>query len=71
MDRRRLSRILLAVLCGLFLGLYLIAKLDFFTSYDQPEVVRYLKKHSTYWAAMAAVALAIWILERWFPQDRK
>jgi hypothetical protein len=53
-----------AVLSVLFLSLYIGAKVDFFTRYFRVETGSYLREHSVYWAAMAAVAFLIWLIER-------
>jgi len=58
-----------AALCALFLLVYILAKIDFFTQYFQLQVEDYLRKHSVYWVAMAAIAFIIWLLGKRFPHD--
>lgn len=57
------------VLSALGLALYIAAKIDFFRQYDRLALGAYLREHSVYWAAMAAIAFLIWIVERIFLQD--
>jgi hypothetical protein len=70
-DTTKTVRVVLAVLWGLFLALYVASKIHFFTRYDPLGVGSYLREHSTYWVAMATVVFLIWIVGRWFPQDRQ
>jgi hypothetical protein len=51
-------------LCGLFLAVYIAAKVHFFTRYDPLAFGGYLREHSVYWAAMAVAAFLIWLIER-------
>jgi polyferredoxin len=69
MNDPRIIRVLLAALWGLFLGLYLVSKVHFFIAYDPWGVGGYLKRHSIYWVAMAAVVFAIWLVSRLWPQQ--
>ena len=71
MGMRATVRVVLGILWGLLFAFYVAAKLDFFTNYDPAGVGSYLSRHSQYWAAMAAAAFLIWLLTRWFPQDRR
>ncbi|HWR37625.1 MAG TPA: hypothetical protein VN622_17320 [Clostridia bacterium] len=60
---RNLIRKSSLVLCGVFILVYISAKYHFFTSYFGTSSELYLREHSVYWAVMAALALAVWILE--------
>jgi hypothetical protein len=71
MNVRKLVRIVLAILCGLFCALYIAAKIHFFTRYDPLKVGSYLEGHSIYWVAMAVTAFLIWLKTGRFPQDRQ
>lgn len=71
MNATKTVRFVLAVLWGLFLALYVASKIHFFTRYDSLGVGSYVREHSTYWVAMAAVAFLIWLIGRWFPQGRQ
>jgi len=65
------ARLCSAVLLVLFLGLYIAAKIHFFTRYFRASTASYLREHSIIWAAMAALALLSWLVERLFAhQDR-
>jgi hypothetical protein len=66
---RNLVRALSATLCALLLLVYIFAKIDFFTRYSNSNVGGYLREHSVYWAAMAALAFVIWLTERRLPRD--
>jgi hypothetical protein len=68
---RELVRILSVPLGVLFLGLYIAAKVHFFTRYGQVGLGRYLREHSIYWVAMAATAFSIFLLAKIYPQDRR
>jgi hypothetical protein len=57
-----------AGLWGLFVVLYIAAKIHFFTRYDPLGVGAYLREHSIYWAAMAATAFLIWVVSKLWPQ---
>lgn len=63
-------RMFSAVLFGLFLALYIAAKFDFFTRYFRLGLASYLREHSVYWAAMAAIAFLIWLVEKSYAQKR-
>jgi hypothetical protein len=52
------------MLSGMFVLVYISGKLDFFTSYFKTSSGIYLREHSIYWAAMAALAMVVWLLER-------
>ena len=54
-------RILLVILCVLFVVLYAAGKLHFASGYASIE--DYLRAHSIYWVALAATAFLIWGLE--------
>jgi cyanate permease len=62
--KRPWSQIFAAVLWTAFLGLYIAAKIDFFTHYPLLESGGYFRHHAIYWATMAAVAFAIWLTQR-------
>ena len=49
------------------LGLYIAAKIDFFSHYG---AANYVREHSKYWIAMLGLGLLIWIVERRFRQSR-
>ena len=66
MRARGVVRILSATLLVLFLGLYIAAKIHFFTRYGQ---VGYLREHRIYWAGMAATAFLAWLLEKIIPHE--
>jgi hypothetical protein len=69
MRATKVVRVVLAVLWGLFLALYVASKIHFFTQYDPLGVGSYLREHSTFWVAIAAVSFLIWLVEKWwFPQ---
>jgi hypothetical protein len=55
-------RILLIVLCALFLVLYVASKMQFPMGYSSVE--EYLRAHSVYWVALGATAFSIWLVER-------
>ena len=57
-------RISLAVLCVLFLALYVASKIHFFTRYDPLGIGGFIREHRIYWVAMAATAFSIWLIER-------
>jgi VanZ family protein len=54
-------RILLVVLCVLFVVLYAASMLHFPTRYANIE--DYLRAHGIYWVAMAVTAFSIWVVE--------
>lgn len=58
-----------AVLWGLFVVLYIAAKVHFFTRYDPLGLGAYLREHSIYWAAMAATAFLIWVISKRWPAE--
>jgi hypothetical protein len=66
---RSVVRTLSAPLWVLFLLAYLLAKIDFFRRYFQLRTGDYLREHSVYWAAMAAIAFAIWLIEKRLPHE--
>ena len=61
---RRVARLFLLLLCAILLALYIASKIDFFTHYG---TANYVREHSKYWAAMLALAIVIWLVERRFP----
>jgi uncharacterized membrane protein YqhA len=63
-----LTRIVLAALAVLFLCTYIAAKVDFFRNYSRLGTGAYLREHSIYWAAIAAIAFVAWLVERRFPR---
>ncbi len=69
MNATKTARVILAVLWGLFLALYVASKIHFFTRYDPLGVASYVREHSIYWVALAAVAFLIWLVGKWFPQN--
>ena len=71
MNAMKSVRLVLTFLWGLFLALYVISKIHFFTRYDPLGVGSYLREHSTYWVAMAAVAFLIWLIGNWFSKGRQ
>jgi hypothetical protein len=59
---------MLLVACWVaLLGLYVAAKIDFFTHYG---AANYVREHSKYWIAMLGLGLVIWIVDRSFPPSR-
>jgi len=71
MNATKTVRVVLAVLWGFFLALYVASKIRSFTRYDPLGIGSYLREHSTYWGAMAAVVFLIWLVGKQFPQDRQ
>jgi hypothetical protein len=69
MGARSVVRALSATLCALLLLVYIFAKIDFFTRYSNSNFGGYLREHSVYWAAMAAIAFVIWFIEKRLPHD--
>ena len=65
MGIRRILRIVSASLFFFLFLIYVAAKFDFFVHYSELGTRSYLKEHSIYWVAMAAVALLVWLLERY------
>jgi hypothetical protein len=65
MSARYVVQVLSGALVCLFLGLYIAAKIHFFTRYGQVE---YLREHRIYWAGMAATGFLIWLSAKLFPQ---
>jgi len=61
---RILIRTVSAGLCVLLVLVYIAAKGDFFTQYFRLGTRSYLREHSIYWAAMAAILFLIWLTER-------
>lgn len=54
-----------SLILSIFLFLvYIAAKIDFFTNYFQLGAGQYLREHSSYWAASAAIVFLIWLVER-------
>lgn len=51
-------------LFGVFALVYIFAKFDFLNNYFANGTGSYLRQHSIYWVAMAALALLIWLLEK-------
>lgn len=60
-----------AALWFFFFLIYIFAKVDFFTQYSDSNLLDYIRQRSIYWAAMAAIALLIWLVERPFPRKLK
>jgi hypothetical protein len=46
------------------LGLYVAAKVHYFTAYDPFHVGPYLEHHSLYWLGLAAVGAVLWFLTK-------
>jgi uncharacterized membrane protein YidH (DUF202 family) len=65
MERKSENKIQLttAVLCVLFLCVYIAAKIDFVRRFSYFETGSYLREHSIYWLALALIALAVWLIE--------
>ncbi|HWC15687.1 MAG TPA: hypothetical protein VG498_01675 [Terriglobales bacterium] len=64
----RIARITSAVLLASGFVLYITAKIDFFRRYGSSmSAGAYLRGHSAYWAAMAALGVLIWLTEKAFP----
>jgi hypothetical protein len=61
MQRPRFITIVLGVL---FLCVYIAAKIHFFSRFSQLGTTSYLREHSVYWLAMAAIVSLIWLVER-------
>jgi len=61
---RDVAHSVLLILCIFLFLVYIAAKIDFFTSYFQLGAGRYLREHSSYWAASAAIVFLIWLVER-------
>ncbi len=68
MSARSVVRILSVTLWVLFVGLYIAAKVHFFTRYGQIGMGRYIREHRIYWAGMGATAFSVWLLAKLFPQ---
>lgn len=64
----RIARITSAVLLGSGFVLYVAAKIDFFRRCGSMPVGTYVREHSVYWAAIAALGLFIWLIDKAFPQ---
>jgi hypothetical protein len=58
--------IALAVLCALFLALFIASKVQFFTRSDPLWVGGFLREHIVYWGAMAAIAFSVWLIDRFW-----
>jgi len=65
---RGLLRIGLICLWVLGLALYIAAKLNFFTGYFRLGTAAYVREHSVYWVALAAIAFAVWLIEKRIPR---
>jgi len=52
-----------AVLCVLFLCVYVAAKIHFVRRFSYLEIGSYLREHSIYWIALATIAFAVWLIE--------
>ena len=68
MSARNVVRLLSSLLVVFFFGLYIAAKIHFFTRYGH---VGYLREHRIYWAGMAATGFVIWLLTKLFPDGPK
>ena len=55
LKRTSVRQAVFAVVCVLSLGAYVAAKVDFFANYFRLGPEAYLRKHSVYWAAIAAL----------------
>jgi hypothetical protein len=53
-----------AVLLVLFISLYIVAKIHFLTRFLRVPSPTFLREHSIIWAAMAVVAILLWLLDR-------
>ncbi len=71
LELKTLRRLLLAALCGVFLVVYVFAKVDFFSHYFEAGPAEYLRRHSIYWLAMAGIAFLLWFVEGLFSRNRK
>ena len=60
----RVVRVISGLLWVFLIVVYLAAKLDFIQQYFRLDTALYLKEHSRYWIAMAAVMFLIWLTER-------
>jgi len=56
----------LAILCVVFLALYIASKINFFTRYDPVVIGGFIRQHGIYWMAMAATTFTIWLIERFW-----
>jgi hypothetical protein len=59
----RVARISSAVLLASGLVVYVAAKIDFFRHYGSMSAGAYLREHSVYWIAIAALGLLVWLIE--------
>lgn len=66
---RSVVRTLSGTLGAILLLVYILAKIDFFTRYSNSNVGEYVRGHSVYWVAMAAIAFVIWFIEKRFPHE--
>jgi hypothetical protein len=66
---RAMLRTTTAVLWVLLLIVYVAAKVNFFTRYSPNGVADYLRQHSVYWLAMAAIAFTMWVVQKSFPEE--
>ena len=69
MNTAAIVRFLWILLCAAFLAVYIASKIDFFTHYAPLGIGDFLRSHRVYWIAMAAIALSIWLVDR-FRRDR-
>jgi hypothetical protein len=65
----RIARIISAVLLACGFVRYVAAKVDFFRHYGSMSAGAYLREHSVYWAAIAALGLLIWLIDKVFPNQ--
>jgi hypothetical protein len=64
LKRMSVRQAVFAVVCVLFLGVYVAAKVDFFVNYFRLGPEAYLRKHSVYWVAIAALGFCLWLVDR-------
>jgi len=64
MRMRGVIQVLSVGLCGLLVLTYIAAKVDFFTQYFRLGTREYLREHSIYWLAIAAILFLIWLTDR-------